>query len=504
MKYINIKIISILILLAVTYFSCNKNNLDLKPLQPTESDYFSTELEFTKTVYGIYAKLTDYYWYNGGQDNCALPVQILPGDDITTPAKEEFEYFTSLNPSSSRLQYFYKTCYQLIGRSNVLLQKNSAVATGIYTTANLKNYHRGEALFLRSLGYYHLWNIFGTAPLVTERIQSSDKLSPGNSKKTELLDQAIIDLKEAATLLPLNWDVNNKGRATSNSANGLLGKCLVFRANATKSTEDYQSAITAFNAISGISLVAKFDDNFAADTENNPESLFEFQATQANFDNVWLANDFDPNNQVGSMSSFWGLYDTNNFALFGKSPFVATGKLVNIFDTKDPRRDLTLDSASRSIKKYLARGKSTNSGVASADNPRILRYADVLLLKAEAILQSGGAASEAIGLINQVRSRARAMVGGGTFPADLSTAESNKTTIMQWIMDERLRELAGEGQRWYDIKRWHIAGFITLNNNFFSSANSALIGFDPNKHINFPIPINETDLNTNIVQNPGY
>ena len=92
--------------------------------------------------------------------------------------------------------------------------------------------------------------------------------------------------------------------------------------------------------------------------------------------------------------------------------------------------------------------------VNSLNNVRILRYADVLLLKAEAILQSGGSTSAAIDLINDVRTRARNMVAGGTEPANFSTAETNKNTIMQWIMDERLRELGAEGGRWFDVRRW--------------------------------------------------
>ena len=72
--------------------------------------------------------------------------------------------------------------------------------------------------------------------------------------------------------------------------------------------------------------------------------------------------------------------------------------------------------------------------------------------------------SEAVGFINDVRSRARNMVSGGTIPANLNTGETNKATIMQWIMDERLRELGAEGGRWWDLRRWAIGGIITLNN----------------------------------------
>ena len=102
----------------------------------------------------------------------------------------------------------------------------------------------------------------------------------------------------------------------------------------------------------------------------------------------------------------------------------------------------------------------------SVNNPRLFRYADVLLLKAEATLQSGGSTAEAIGFINEVRKRARDMVPGGTAPADYSTAETDKNLIMKWIMDERLIELAGEGQRWFDVRRWDKQGIITLDNAF--------------------------------------
>jgi starch-binding outer membrane protein, SusD/RagB family len=493
------KIITILFLSLAAFNSCDESILDIEPGGPTENSYFSEEIEFTRAIYGVYAKLTDFYWYNGGQDNCVIPVTYLPGDDITTGGQDEFEIFSNINPGSGRVGYFYQTAYQLIARSNVVLQKNAAVEDGIYVTPGLKDYHRGEALFLRAFAYYQLWNVFGTAPLVTERVSSLDQTTPPNSSETELLDQAITDLTEAATLLPASWDDTNRGRVTKNSANGMLGKCLVFRATVTDSDADHQAAIAAFNSISGATLVTNYDDNYAADTENNSESLFEYQATQAfGFDNPWLANDFD--NAVGALTVFWGFY-SNQFNLFGKAPFVATQKLVDKFDPADPRRDLSLDASNKSFKKYVTRDQLNQSGSSSTNNPRILRYADVLLLKAEALNESNGSTSEAIDLINQVRTRAR---GAGASPVNLSTGESDRAVIRQWIMDERLMELAGEGQRWFDLRRWHMAGLITLNNAFFNSDLSGDMGFNPDRHLNFPIPTSETDVNPNVVQNNGY
>ena len=367
-------------------------------------------------VTGIYAKLTDFYWYNTGANNCVQPVTLLPGDDITTNGQDEFEIFSNIQPGSGRLGYFFSTAYQVISRAIVVMEKNAAVEDGVYVKPGLKDYHRGEALFLRAYAYYLLWNVFGTAPLVTERVDDLADTRPPSSTGTQLLDQAITDLTEAATLLPDSWPEDQRGRVTNNSAYGLLGKCLVFRGNVNNSATDYQAAVTAFDNITGVSLVPVFDDNFAADTENNEESLFEYQATRAFADdNIWLANDFD--NAVGALSVFWGYY-SNQFNLFGKAPFVATQKLVDIFEVGDPRRELSLDPGDRTFKKYVTRDELNQGGSSSTNNPRILRYADVLLLKAEALNESGGSTTEAIGQINMVRARAR---GNGTVPANRST-----------------------------------------------------------------------------------
>jgi hypothetical protein len=168
------------------------------------------------------------------------------------------------------------------------------------------------------------------------------------------------------------------------------------------------------------------------------------------------------------------------------------------FTDGDPRLPVTLTDDKKNVVKYVRDGGALDGSVISRNNNRVLRFADVLLLKAEAVLQSGGSPAEAIDLVNQVRTRARR---AGLVPENLSTTETDKATIMQWIMDERLRELAGEGHRWFDLRRWHMAGYITLNNAYFSSLVPGDMEFKPN-NILFPIPTNETDVNPNVVQNP--
>lgn len=478
--------------------SCNEKDLDLAAPNTTEESYFNNEVAFTKAVYGIYARLTDWYNYNAGADNVQLPVMVnLPGDDITTTSNEPFEHFGSLQPSNGTNAGFFTSAYQVVSRANTVLQKISQ-ENGVYATPNLKDTHKGEALFLRGLAFYYLWNFYGKAPIVTERVITLDQWTTPESQGTQMLDQAIVDFTEAASLLPATWPASQAGRATKNSAYGMLGKSLVFRGTWNNAVADYTAAVQAFNQISGRTLMPDFADNFAYDTENNNESLFEFQASATPGDNVWLPNEFD--GVIGRMGAFWGFYD-DNFGLFGAATHVATQKLITAYDAADPRLNITLDPSTKEIKKYVDRNEMASNGVTSVNNPRILRYADVLLLKAEAILQSGGSTAEAIGLINDVRTRAR---GAGTSPDNYSTAQTDRTIILNWIINERFLELAGEGQRWFDLRRWHKAAYITLNNAFFNPTNAAAMNFIPARHLYFPIPSSEIDRNPLITQNPDY
>lgn len=130
-----------------------------------------------------------------------------------------------------------------------MLAKIEEAPDNLFTTPNLKNHERGEMLFLRAYVYSQLWNVFGMAPVITDRIQTTDKITPPSSEGTQLLDQAITDLQQAAALLPASWNAANLGRATQHSANALLGKALVFRASSTKNNADYTAAIQAFDKI---------------------------------------------------------------------------------------------------------------------------------------------------------------------------------------------------------------------------------------------------------------
>ncbi|MEJ7588229.1 MAG: RagB/SusD family nutrient uptake outer membrane protein [Ferruginibacter sp.] len=490
----------------VIYLACNKNALDVPSPTQSEGTYFTSEAEFRTAILGAYASLTDYYSSSnsgGGFGNAELQAWFLPGDDLTIGSGNSFEIFKGLSSSDGTLNQVWKSSYIMIGRSNKVLARVLTAPANVFTTPGLKDAVTGEALFLRGLAHFHLWNLFGTAPVDTIVPLTTDQFNIPGSTGNQLLDQAIADLTRAAGLLPASWSANDLGRATANSANGLLGKVLTFRASATKSSADYQAAIAAFDKLNGVSLTPNFGDNFDVSKENNTESIFEFQAGPnilGTGQNSWLANDIC---DCGVSGAYYQMFSDGNGGYMGGGRYSATTKVQNIFDSSDPRLEYTLTANKQNFLKYVKDGGSDDGGVVTRNNHRILRYADVLLLKAEAVLQSGGNAAEAIALVNQVRARARNMAASGAHPADFSAAETNVTTVMGWIMDERLRELAGEGHRWFDLRRWHLAGYITLNNAFFNSLAAADMDFKLTNLV-FPIPTSETDVNPNVVQNPGY
>lgn len=503
--------------------SCYISDLDAPPLGQTENDYFKTADQFRKAVIGMYGYLTDWYWYNSG--NWLQGMYYLPSDAITEDKGDPtFELFSNITPTNSKIDYFFQRTYLMIQRANVIIEKAENVDLSSFDNPDAVKHAHGEALFIRALAEFKLFNKFGTAPIVTKRITTRSNTNTPQSKGVELLDQAIKDLKEASKLLPLSWDDENLGRATKNAANGLLVKCFVFRGDYSGNQIDYSDAVKTFNKITGVRLVSNYKDNFSSRTENNAESLFEFQAGKpsSNFSNVFLAND-GPWRGVENMEAYWGFYTTGNYApnnVIGDLTFEVTDKVFDKFGD-DPRVAFYTEGHKHYFTKY-ARGEekeyeavTANANVGSINNVRIIRYADIMLLDAEAILKSGGSIRKVINILNKVRSRARKWgasqnITNEKVPRDYPISETDQNVIMKWIMNERLVELLGEGKRWPDLKRWDAAGNISLKNwdgtkQYFDTNLSGDFNFKYPKHLLWPIPQAEIDRNNKITKNnPGY
>ncbi|WP_020531218.1 RagB/SusD family nutrient uptake outer membrane protein [Flexithrix dorotheae] len=523
------KIKSLFILLVIFNFSaCNPDLVDSPPLGPTEAIYFSNANEFRAQLVGVYASYYDWYHYSAPSFNPGGFVTgtfLLPGDDLTESNgnRTEVELFDGgLNPTQNRIGFIFQACYKAISRANVTIEKVNTIDFSQFDGADEIAKMEGEALFLRGYAYYTLFNLFGSVPVITERILDKDKTNNPKSPANDVISQAITDAENAIASLPDSWDAANVGRITKNSARGLLVKALIFRANYNNDDDDdLNKAKQVYSEITR-SLVPDFIDNFNSYTENNEESLFEIQAAKASsLNNLILHND-GAWRGVENMSVYRGYMMQPGGGGFNdaSTKFLVTEKLMNNFGT-DPRISVFSNPEDgrdgRIFQKYnlpLGVNELTPPHGGSANNERLLRYADIKLLIAEAELKTGNAAA-AISQINEVRTRARAWgsesgYGDGVIPANYNIGETDENTIMQWIMDERFVELAGEGQRWDDLKRWHASGDINLTGwdgsvSNFSTNLASPVQFDVNKHLLFPIPQTEIERNSAINQNnPGY
>lgn len=518
------------LLFIIVLGGCDPSLVDAPPLSGSEDNYFEDVNEFEAQLTSAYASLYDYYHYAAPELNTGgwpTGTWLLPGDDLTETegARTSVELFDgTLNANNETVTFVFNASYKMINRANVTIEKVRTIDYSEFLGAERIDLMEGEALFLRAWGYYKLFNTFGSVPLVTKRLQTQEETNVPKSPPVDILTQVIEDTQRAIEVLPENWDQTQMGRVTKNAARGLLTKALVFRGNYTGNMGDYQEAFSVYNSITA-ELVPDYIDNFSAFTENNEESLFEVQAGVANNDlnNLILHNDGPwrgvENSSVfrGYMMEFAGRGDLNDQS---STKFLITKKLLNNFGD-DPRISAFLNPDDeydgRIFQKYN-KPDSVNVLTAihggSANNERVLRYADLILIAAEAALKTGDH-STAVELINRIRTRARNWgestgYGDGINPADHSVEETDRRIIMQWIMDERFVELAGEGQRWYDLKRWHVAGDIDLSGwngseENFSTAMVSPVQFDVNKHLVFPLPQSELERNSAINENnPGY
>ena len=512
--------------------SCEDTLDNVEPTREFEEAYFDSEGRVQQAVGAVYGKVVEIYGGSFGGGSTKHVSWLLPADDLTAEVEGvPYDAFETLNPSDDRVAGVWNVLYEIIARSNFVLEQleNSSVQE-VYTDPDLLETNRSEVLFLRSWANMWLWDWWRKAPLITERINSLDDAIKPPSTGFELLNQAITDLEAAAPALPESWPEDQLGRIIQDAAYGMLVKAYMLRGSYdNNNAEDYQRAIAAFENITTRELAPSFGQNFDINFENNIESLFEYQASEnTSNENPFLANDFGGG--VGQMSAYYN-YSTRHWSSGSAGARVSpTTKLIAAFEEGDPRQAETFlanpdpDSVLTNyfngqapangfwFVKYVLPDRNfiTGFGATSTNNPRILRYADVKLLAAEAYFLTGNEAA-ALEQVNDIRTRARFSTPDGTeaaAPANLSAV------TLEDIFNERFRELAGEmGIRWTDLRRWHAAGHLDLANwnsdvdDFSYPHDPTSFGFEVPKHLLYPIPQNELETNQVINQsgnNPGY
>ncbi|WP_337965078.1 RagB/SusD family nutrient uptake outer membrane protein [uncultured Flavobacterium sp.] len=408
--------------------------------------------------------------------------------------------FTSTNGGPNGL---WKYNYEGIIRTNIalgfLLNPDIESITGI--TTERKNQLLGETYFLRSYYYFSLVTNFGDVPLILSSIKTYQEAfdKAVRAPKEEVWKQIKIDLETAKTLLPNSKYSSDKEpwRVSKGAVIALLAKTALYN-------KDWTSVITLVSELQTTgfyNLDTNYFDNFNMNTEYaDNEVIFSYNHVKQ----------ADPRRGNGICAPLgWGFFAPS-------TDFLAS------FEPNDPRKLYTVNAPEQWVNKLLGTTNGGNKGDDDAPNNKVLiRYADVLLWKAEALNETDNY-SEAISIINQIRARARNTVTTVTvkgqdpnFPDDPTKTiiissvgppppagtlpdrpiSGDKTVVKGWLISERRAELGFESHRMGDLKRWGIAKQVMTahGKNFLD------------KHMLYPIPQSEIDASAGLLtQNPGY
>ena len=494
--------------------SCKKSLDIANPNATDEGNFWKTATDAQagiNAVYGINYRQGTYarsiFWDNPRSDDGWASTGYPPLATIINFTQTDYNFDQTAN-------LWYHN-YQGVYRANQVV----ANVPGIEMDEALKKRYVAEAKFLRALFYFNLVTHFGNVPLVLTKQNTNDL--PAQATQEQVWTQIETDLNEAIPNLPPSYDNSNVGRATKGAAYAQLGKSYL-------QERKYQQAADAFAwLVTGpgqaiYDLVPNYADNFLETTENNKESVFEIQ-----FNGRSSVTDVDDprsnlGNQRGPFKAPPGPLRFND-AEMRRWVVYEFEQEKTADDQRDPRLQVTaiFDSSSEAgpnstmvygetftslygpddkrvwYRKYANENRPNHDETFEGPiNLRVIRYADVLLMYAEALNQTGKTA-DAYQYVDRVRERS-----GLAKLSDVKPGLSQADFLKQ-LMHERITELTGEDVRWNDLARWGYfddaakLGELKARDPEF---NNFVIG----KNNYLPIPQSEIDINPNLHQNANY
>ena len=489
-KYTITKALLLLITISLS-ISCSKEFINEEaPYSIDSENYFNSESEYKKALIGAYDMLQSSY-INVMLGEIASDNTLSGGEsatDVIGIQQIDEMTHTSVNPN---LKDVWNWMFAGVQRCNYIMEFKDK------TDFPSKNQVIAETRFLRAYYHFELVKFFGGIPLNGDkRFNVNDEKSIPRSSVADVYASIEADLQFA--VLNLSATPAQTGRVTKGAAQALLGKVYLYQDKFSESAATFETLISS----NAYSLVSNYNSIFEDAGENNAESVFEVQYTDAEGASFNCLQCSEGNVAVGfnGIRNYTGpLFDS------GYSFNVPTQEAYNAYEAGDNRRDVailnmtTWAAANSGVsfgtgykhtgffnRKYLARKGDSNIGDQNLTNPnnyRSIRYADVLLMAAEANSRSGNNA-KGQEYVNLVRDRAF----GDTNHRVSLTGQA----LTDFIWNERRLELLGEGHRFFDLVRT-------------GTAASKITGFSANKNELFPIPFEEIQFsNGNWQQNPGY
>jgi len=474
------KLISIIAFTSIFMMSCKKDFIDLIPISSVSTDIlYKTDKDFKDAltaVYNIWQSLypSMYIFGDVRADDCFQEIYKNNSQSFS----DTFELTSTDGACASAWRNYYSALFRL---NTILLKLEEAEVPN-------KAQYAAEAKFLRALAYFDLVRIFGDVPMPTTPLSIDEGYSTIRETVANIYSQVIVpDLTAAESTLPQSYSAQDIGRPTKGAAKALLGKVYLYQKDYAKAEAKLQEVTTM-----GYSLLPEFNDLWDYSNEHHSEYIFDVEYEEGMGEGSSVTNRFLPNN--AGMAAFYGIGGNGNEECSPTQLFIA------LFDKNDKRFDVTCgtyggyydaDSVFHQIpsntnqyytKKYITPVAAANDSKA---NWKIIRYADVLLMLAEA-LNENGKTDQALPYLNMVHERA----GLTAIASGLSQSEMRDAIVL-----ERRFELAFEGHRWFDLVRTGQAYNVMKGNGMLEYMTL------------FPIPLAQIDLvndPTIFPQNPGY
>lgn len=459
------------------FSSCNEDFLDIKPEDKIEAEnFFQTQEDAVASVSAIYANLR--FWRLAGFGPLILSIAGDDAEKGSSPGDAAF--FNDINnfnytPSAFIINDYWTGQFYGINLCNQTITN----VPGITMDEALKTRLLAEARFLRAHHYFNLVRTFGGVPIFDGLPADNNYNIPRNSKE-EVYNFILADLQFAKENLPASYASSDIGRATKGAANGYIAKVNMYLGN-------WAEVLAATNEVmaAGYDLLPDYNSVFRIANENSIESIFEVQAT-------FVSGNCDlSNSQFSQVQGVRGQY--------GWGFNVPTQALSDSYEAGDLRRDATIiyrgettpegdfialvgDNPMYNQKSYVPSGQIGNCSEGSEQNIRVMRFAEILLMNAEAANELNN--PQAYTSLNRVRNRAGLPSLSGLTQAQLRDA----------IWKERRSELAMESDRFLDLVRQGNAATVL-----------GPLGFQAGKNEVFPIPSESISLSNGVlVQNPGY
>ena len=475
-------------LLGFSFSSCS-DFLEQNPQTDlSENDFYKTADDILSAVNGAYSSLQegDIYgnWYVFGEIPSDNTRNQLSGS-VTT--QNEFDQFY-IDTQNSMIANFWKAAYKVINRTNTILGR----IDGIEINTELANRYKLECKFIRALMYFNLVRVYGDVPLVLKEISISESYDILREPKENVYNQIIADLKEAQDL-PVSYSTAEDGRATQGAAKALL-------ANVYMTLHKYAEAETILAEIinsgrysllentPGSLNIDGYNNVFSPVNHNSKEGIFEIQFLKGGYgEGSNYANNFAPENSGTNVVAVGGTGGNN----------IPEMDIYNAYEEGDLRRDFSMSLGyydnrknnewveSRYVCKFMDVPYQNND---ASNNYPVIRYADVILMYAEALNQNGKTA-EACKYLNMTRRRGFGYQTTETSPVDLQTTDKAQFALM--VEQERRVELAFENHRWFDLIRTGRAVEVMRSKGFSLNETNLIC----------PIPQKQIDVNPKLTQN---